>query len=82
MSALSQGAAYLFGAIFILMAVSFLCQAINPDINRDERDYYIAMETLVEKNKIKEFYDRRHGHRNCKRICKSAWNPLYWILPI
>ena len=52
MSMLSQGASYLFGVILLVMAVSFFCQAIHPDVGRDERNYYHAMEELVEKGKI------------------------------
>lgn len=52
MSMLSQGASYLFGVILLVMAVSFFCQAIHPDVGRDERNYYHVMEDLVEKGKI------------------------------
>ena len=62
---------------------AFLATMIYPDDKKKEEAKYVErVKKAAEEDSNIEIYDKNDSKANCRRICKSNSNFLYWILPI
>ena len=71
-----------------VLGLSLLCvscmffQMVAIETTGAEKMYVKRVREAQNEDPEIEVYDRDDSRANCRRICRSEWNFLYWILPI
>ena len=64
----------------LLISPIYILGFLEPRLYSSEREFVKRCQEIKERDF--EIYDRTDKKANCKRLCKSDRNPIYWIFPI
>jgi hypothetical protein len=68
--------------LYLFCNISLFFQVFAVQIKEKEKMYVEKVRKAAILDPSIEVYDRGDQRANCRRVCKSEWNIIYWVLPI